>query len=177
MTQKVVAFTGLSGVGKTTFLQQLAKHIPFQHLTGGSLVATALDAHPAERDAMRHADLDENQQLLVNGFELARDPSNPLVVMDGHAVIDTSAGLKELSIDVFRALGTSIMVHLEAEPFQICTNRSKDTSRLRPVYDPETLSQHQLASRTHASFIADALGIEFHIVTHNDIEHLAVFLR
>lgn len=169
MSQKIVAITGLSGVGKTTFLQHLAEHVPFQHLTGGSLIAAARDARPDERDAMRYADLDENQRLLIDGFSLARDPNAPLVIFDGHVVIDTSAGLQELPVDVFRALGIVKMAHLEDTPARINTNRSKDTSRHRPTHDQKTLSQHQLASRAHAKSIAAELNVEFHIVTHNDI--------
>lgn len=176
MSQQIVAFVGLSGVGKTTFLRHLAEHIPFQHLTGGSLIAAARDARTDERDAMRHADLDENQRLLIDGFALARDTAARLVIMDGHVVIDSSAGLQELPADVFRALGIAKMVHLEAEPARISTNRSNDASRRRPTHDLETLSQHQLASRAHAKSIAAALSVEFHIVTHNDIAHLAFTL-
>ncbi len=125
---------------------------------------------------MRYADLDENQRLLIDGFAMARDPSVPLVIMDGHVVIDTGARLQELPTDVFRALGIEKMVHLEAEPSLISTNRSNDTSRRRPACDQETLSRHQLASRAHANSIAVALNAEFHIVTHNDIKYLALEL-
>ena len=176
MSQQIVAFTGLSGVGKTTFLRHLAEHITFQHLTGGNLIAAARDARLDERDAMRHADLDENQRLLIEGFALARDTAAPLVIMDGHVVIDSGAGIQELPADVFRALGIAKMIHLEAEPARISINRSNDTSRRRPTHDLETLSQHQLASRTHANCIADALSVEFHIVTFNDIAHVAFAL-
>ena len=65
MSQQIVAFTGLSGIGKTTFLRHLAESIKFQHLTGGSLIAAARDANPDERDALRYADLDENQRMLI----------------------------------------------------------------------------------------------------------------
>jgi adenylate kinase len=41
MNQRIVAFTGISGVGKTTFLRQITERVDFQHVTGGSLVATA----------------------------------------------------------------------------------------------------------------------------------------
>ena len=65
MNQRVVAFAGISGVGKTTCLNKLADIVAFQHVTGGSLIASARDAAADSRDAMRHADLDENQRLLI----------------------------------------------------------------------------------------------------------------
>lgn len=88
MSPKVVAFTGISGVGKTTFLKKLSERVSFQHLTGGSLIAAARQADADQRDTIRHADLDENQQLLIDGFFVARDQQVELVIMDGHVVID-----------------------------------------------------------------------------------------
>ncbi|HBB85888.1 MAG TPA: hypothetical protein DC031_22105 [Sulfitobacter sp.] len=176
MSAEIVSFTGISGVGKTTFLRCLAERVPFQHLTGGSLIAAARKASLNQRDALRYADLDENQGLLIAGFRLSRDPTAPCIIMDGHAVIDVGDGLEELPVEVFRELGITKMVHLEAEPARIRTNRSNDTTRQRPVYDHETLSRHQLASHARAKSIAAALNIEFHVVTHIDVEHLAVCL-
>lgn len=176
MSQKIVAFTGISGVGKTTFLKKLAKRIPFQHLTGGSLIAAARRVDANQRDSMRHADLDENQQLLIDGFFVACDPQVKLVMMDGHVVIDGANNLTELPSTIFRALGTSLMIHLEADSDWIVANRSRDTSRSRPSYVSETLDQHQSTSRNHAASIARDLGINFHIVTHADVDQLAITL-
>lgn len=176
MSQEVVAFTGISGVGKTTFLKKLAKRMSFQHLTGGSLIAAAHQADASQRDAMRHADLDENQQLLIDGFLAACDPRVDLVIMDGHVVIDGGNDLTELPPTVFRALGTSLMVHLEADSDWIVANRSRDTSRSRPAYPSEMLEQHQSTSRNHAASIARDLGIGFFIVTHSDVNQLAITL-
>lgn len=176
MSQKVVAFTGISGVGKTTFLKKLAKRMSFQHLTGGSLIAAARQLDANQRDAMRHTDLEENQRLLIHGFFAARDPQVGLVIMDGHVVIDNGNNLTLLPSTIFRALGTSLMVHLEADPALIITNRSHDTARSRPNYDFETLNRHQSTSRKQAASIARDLGIGFHIVTHSDADLFATTL-
>lgn len=176
MNQRIVAFTGISGVGKTTFLRKLAELIDFQHVTGGSLIATARGASREARDAIRYAHLDENQRLLVEGFALTRDPDSSLVIMDGHVVIDDGEGLSKISSDIFRELGISVMVHLESEPQQIAANRGGDTSRSRPPYPSDILEEHQVFSRTHAQAIADILGSPFHIVTHNDTVQLAELL-
>jgi len=177
MRQRVVAFTGISGVGKTTFLGKFANLVAFQHVTGGSLIATAREAASDGRDAMRHADLDENQRLLIRGFALVRDPTAELIIMDGHVVIDHGEGLTNISSNVFKALEVKVMVHLEADPERIAKNRSLDTSRSRPVYKLETLSQHQNISRTHARSIAETLQIGFHVATHDDVPNLAKVLK
>ena len=175
--QRVIAFTGISGVGKTTFLKKFAELMAFQHVTGGSLIAAARNADPNGRDTMRHADLDENQRLLIEGFALARDANVELIIMDGHVVIDDGDGLTEISSDVFKALDVMTMVHLEADPTRTAKNRSQDTSRSRPRYDAETLGQQQDVSRLHAKSIADRLRIGFHIVRHDDVAHLATLLE
>lgn len=176
MSQRVVAFTGISGVGKTTFLRQLAQLIDFQHVTGGSLIAIAREVVAERRDAIRYADLDENQRHLVEGFALKRDPSANLVMMDGHVVIDDGEGLSKISSDVFGALGVSLVVHLESEPEQIAANREGDKSRSRPSYPASILEKHQALSRAHACDVARTLGVPFYIVTQNECARLAEIL-
>lgn len=176
MNQRIVAFTGISGVGKTTFLRQLAELIDFQHITAGSLIATAREAAPEARDAIRHADLDGNQLLLIEGFVLTLDPDSNLVILDGHVVIDDGEGLSKISSEVFRALRVSVMVHLESEPERIAANRRGDTSRSRPTYPSDILEQHQVLSHSHAKAIADILSVPFSVVTHNDTDKLAGLL-
>mgnify|MGYP001792979554 CR=1 FL=1 len=177
MNQNVVAFTGISGVGKTTFLRNLAESVRFQHLTGGSLIATARETGHDQRDAMRYADLDENQLLLIDGFAVVRDPAEDLVVMDGHVAIDDGNSLQKLPAQVFRALGVTMMIHLGAEPMRISANRSNDMSRSRPTYGLEILTKHQDISRLHAQSIAAELGVEFQSVTHDDVAQLASVLK
>lgn len=176
MTAAIISFTGLSGVGKSTFLRRLSERLLFQHLVAGSLIAAARDAEQQDRDKLRHADLDENQRLLIRGFALARDPEADLVVIDGHVVIDSGYGLTKLPADVFRILGITTVVHLEADPARIAANRAGDTLRVRPVYDTITLAAQQKVSRAHADRVAAALAVGFHIVGHDDIQRLASIL-
>lgn len=168
MKQRVVALTGISGVGKTTFLRELSATREFQHLTGGTLIAAARNKGSEARDSLRHADLEENQRLLIQGFALDKDPKANLIVMDGHVVIDTNSGLARISSIVFEAIDVSLMLHLEADPLRIFKNRSEDTSRSRPTWDVETLAHHQKASREHAQYIARSLQIDFCAVRHGD---------
>lgn len=177
MSQRVIAFTGISGVGKTTFLRKFAEQMVFQHVTGGSLIAAAKNAASDDRDDLRHADLDENQRLLIEGFALTRDAHAEVIIMDGHVVIDDGERLTKISSDVFKALGVTAMVHLEADPTRIAENRSKDLARARPRYNTDILGQHQDMSRRHAHSIAKELRIDYYKVTHNDVTHLATLLE
>lgn len=168
MKQTVIAFTGISGVGKTTFLREIAETIEFQHLTGGSLIAAAREASQDDRDSLRHADLDENQRLLVVGFARARDPEARVIMMDGHVVIDGADGITEIDSQVFADLGVHLMVHFEAELSQISANRVGDAKRERPVLRLDVLQAHQERSQKRAMDVAADLGIEFVRVTHSD---------
>lgn len=176
MSQRVVAFVGISGVGKTTFLRQLAQLIDFQHLTGGSLIAIAREVVAEMRDSIRYADLVENQRYLIEGFAIKLDPDANLVVMDGHVVIDDGDGLSKISSDVFAALGVSLVVHLESEPEQIFANREGDRLRSRPTYPASILEKHQALSRARASDVAKTLGVPFYIVTQSECARLAGIL-
>mgnify|MGYP005989101789 CR=1 FL=1 len=177
MRQRVVAFTGISGVGKTTFLKKLTKQMVFQHVTGGSLIAAARNAATDSRDELRYADLGENQRLLIEGFALESDANVEVIIVDGHAVIDDGVRLMKISSDVFKAIGVMAMVHLEADPTRIAKNRSKDKGRSRPSYDADMLGTHQDMSRKSARSIAEKLRVGFHIVTHDDVTHLATLLE
>lgn len=176
MTQTIVAFTGISGVGKTTFLQRLSERVDFQHLTGGSLIAKAREMPDQNRDVLRQADLDENQYLLTQGFAVARDPTARFVIMDGHVIIDGSKGVSAIATAVFKALGATVMVHLETGPKWILQNRMRDTQRNRPVHSVDTLSAHQERSRQRAMEVASDLAIEFLSIRHEDLDVLADFL-
>lgn len=173
MSQRVYALTGISGVGKTTFLSAVKKFIEFQHLTGGSLIAKAREASIEDRDDLRKLDVDENQMLLLSGFRISRDPNAECVIFDGHVVIDTGNAIESIQTEVFRQLDIHAMVHLEAEAMDIVRNRQFDRSRSRPEHSQDVLSQHQQMSRARAREVAEALGIEFLIVRHADVEMFA----
>jgi len=177
MKQRVVALTGISGVGKTTYLRKLSTTHVFQHLTGGTLIAAAREQSSIARDSMRHADLEENQQLLIQGFKLERDPRANLIIMDGHVVVDNGFGLTRISSAVFEAIDASMMLHLEADPERIFKNRSEDSSRSRPAWDVETLAHHQETSREHARFVARNLRIDFCVLSHDNLSFVAEALK
>lgn len=176
MKQKVIGFTGISGVGKTTFLHKLAEVIDFQHLTAGDLIARARGAETGVRDAIRFSNLNENQKLLIEGFSLARDPTSRIVILDGHAVIDSGEELLKVSSEVFRSLGLYSIVHLEDKVGKISENRKVDGSRSRPNHPLDVLAMHQSCSREHARIIAGELSIPFYSVRHFDVLQLANML-
>jgi adenylate kinase len=159
MNQIVIMFVGVSGVGKTTFLNNLRPLLSFQHLTAGTLIAAGTRA--SDRDRLRLSNIDNNQQRLIDGFSLQRDQSAEIVVLDGHAIIDTGSGLDEIRADVFAELKIKAMVHLTAAPERILHNRTIDLNRARPLLSMNELSQHQARSVAHSEAVARTLTIPF----------------
>jgi len=172
MSQRTIAFVGISGVGKSTFLGSAAKKIAFRHLTAGSLIGRAREA---ERDGLRLQNIDENQRLLVAGFKMAKNSTDELVVIDSHVIIDGVDGLQAISSNVFAALGAEAIVHLEAEATQILTNREGDKSRNRPILSVNELDAHQVSSRNAALDIARSLAIPFRSFSHDDLSEFCAF--
>jgi adenylate kinase len=168
MRQRIVAFTGISGVGKTTFLKKLGNYVSFQHLTAGSLINAAKQSSTHDRDKLRFDSLEENQNLLIEGFSACRHSEASIVILDGHVVINSAKGLEKISATVFERLGITFMVHLEADASQIFFNRADDKTRKRPLHAVETLAKHQDLSRKHAIAVADSLLIPYLTVRHGE---------
>lgn len=174
---KLAMIVGISGVGKTTFVRRLSARLEFQHLTAGSLIAASKAAPECERDRLRLIDLDENQLHLIKGFDVSRDPTASLILLDGHVVIHTDSALQELGSEVFNQLGVAGFLHLSADPQQIVANRANDASRQRPALSTKEVGAHQKASLKATEGVAHALAIPWKVVTYEEVDVAERFLR
>jgi adenylate kinase len=174
-TQRVVAVLGLSGVGKTTLLHKLADRLPFQHLHASALIQEGRRAHGAQDasiDMLRMANIDENQKLLIAGFEKVVDRQVKLVVVDGHSVIDTPEGLVRIQSAIFAAIEICQVVCLVAEPFEIEARRLSDAKRKRPARSAKELEEQQNTSIVHALRISLDLSVPMHVFTSTQIDEM-----
>ncbi|AIC29757.1 P-loop NTPase domain-containing protein (plasmid) [Rhizobium etli bv. mimosae str. IE4771] len=176
MTPLIIAFLGISGVGKSTFLRDSARTMSFQHLTAGYLIGQARDAEIAH-DYLRLQNISDNQDLLVKGFQIRRDAGAACVVLDGHAVIDGASGLEMIDVDIFRRLGVNAVAHLEADPQQIFANREGDGSRARPVRSADELREHQNLSLARSMAIAREMTIPFARLQAGETEAFALVVQ
>jgi adenylate kinase len=164
--QEVVAVTGLSGVGKSTLLATVSPVVPMQVLYASSLIRSAREAIEGEAvalDILRTRNLDENQRLLVHGFDQQKDPAVRLVVLDCHAVIEAGDDLVRIDPTVFGAVGITAMIFLVDRPEEIANRRLQDASRGRPVTAVKDLRAVQDAAVDHARTICDRLNVPLHV--------------
>lgn len=164
MTRRV-ALLGLSGVGKSTLIGQVAERIPLLHLQASSLIK-AEQAHRTQAqhtsEALRTGPVLDNQALMIAAFERLTKTVTLPVVFDGHSVIDGRNGLLEIPSAVFTALGLDAICILTAAPSMIFNRRRLDTARERPPRDVEALAGQQALAITAAQHIASDLNCPFH---------------
>jgi adenylate kinase len=174
----VIAFTGLSGVGKSTLLQKLSAHWRFQHLQASALIRATRQATEIVPtvDHLRLADLDENQQLLVRGFAAAADKNEPLIVLDAHTLIELPNGTVLIEPEVFGAIGIKSMLFLTAPAADIASRRANDRARQRQHRTAEDLEKVLEEARRQAEHICHALRVPLFVVESSDDEAAAKVL-
>jgi adenylate kinase len=174
----VICVLGISGVGKSRLVAEVAARIPAAlHLQGSALIKQGLADRNVSSEELRRSGGDTiiaNQCILVEMFSRAVSEHNGnLVLFDGHLVIDTDAGLVELPQAVIGALRPKALVHLEAEPSLIASRRGADKERKRPVRDVATLAAHQRLSRELCLAYAEGLRVPIHIFRPDEVAALA----
>jgi adenylate kinase len=160
MMPPVVAVAGLSGVGKSTVLTRLKGAVPMQVLQASALIKearTSAEGRSLTLDALRAVDLDENQQLLIEGFGRQVDKTAPLVVLDCHTVIEGPGALVRIDPRVFGLMKVKAVVFLEDKPEEIVRRRKNDITRQRPPTNH--LGLVQIEAIRQACAIAATLNI------------------
>ena len=179
MKSEIIAIVGISGVGKTTFIDGLKTRFDFQHLSAGTLIGAEKKRRmeDIERDSLRLSDIAINQELLINGFLRAKDERNSLIVLDGHTVIDTPQGLKPIPTDVFGKLGVQGFIFLKASPSVILAQRDNDQLRDRPLLTIDQISDQQERALCITQEIGLELGIPCEVVKADQSPELFTNLR
>ncbi|MCV0370797.1 AAA family ATPase [Filomicrobium sp.] len=175
MNQPVIAFVGISGVGKSTLLRTLSQRIKFQHLQAGVLIKAARENVPSEN--LRNQDIEDNQLLLIEGFHAAKDANAPLIIIDGHTVVDTPKGLIGIEPIIFAQLGITQFIFLADDSQAISARRLNDTTKNRPKRTPVELEIHQRQALLSAFSSARHLNIPLLVVSAEQFENIYSNIR
>lgn len=175
MRPAIFAFLGLSGVGKSTMLRQLLNHIDFQHLQASEIIKTAKSQKTRvdTSDQLRFRNIDENQAILINEFWDRVDRQKKFVVLDGHSIIDTPDGIKEIDPRVFEELSLSHVIFLADNPSAIYLRRGNDITRNRPPREERELGYQQNIALISAWKISIHVGVPLSIVDHSQLIYVS----
>ena len=160
--RKVVAVFGLSGVGKSTMVERVvaAAEGLAAAVNAGELIGRR---RPGQGDGLRllsTGEIQGNQNLLVEevAAERAR-PGPPVLLLDGHCVIDNGEELVPVPVGVIERLGVSAMVYVTADAGEIRARRLSDPGRKRPDLDEAELASHQATCLAVCTSYSVELGL------------------
>jgi adenylate kinase len=173
---KVIAVLGISGVGKSSLIRLAASHISLLHLTASSLIKAQLAQAPTS-EQLRAGPVIDNQELMLREFaRQIATPEQPLIIFDGHNLIDTATGLLEIPRAVFAELRLNAIIFIEDAPDQIHARRLADKMRERPGRSVAELGEQQSRAIEYAIGLAGGLEIPFHSIQSGDVQGLLAVL-
>jgi adenylate kinase len=148
----IVLICGLSGSGKSSMIAALKLDDPsIVHIRASKLLSDAGKpiAHISKEDAL----LNQNALAELLAKELTTDA--PLVLIDGHVLIETVAGPYLLSDDALNNLKINGVIFITADP-ELVSYRRQGTNM---EASKEALSHLMQLEATQAQRFADARGI------------------
>ena len=159
--RRIVGLCGLSGAGKTTLLRSIANFTDICCLSASTIIQESRYATLSQdaRADLRLQDIDDNQVRFVNGFNERKHGTDKHLFFDCHVIIDSPAGIKPISHEVFYEIGLTDLLFLRIDPMALLERRIRDASRSRPERTVDELSQQQDIALRAAEDIADRLGI------------------
>lgn len=168
---KTIGVFGISGVGKTTFINALiAKQPNWLHISAGTLLQGRL-MHVA-RDALRvrsEGGVLANQEIIVHGLSTWRQRTEcDAAFFDGHLLIDSDTAVVEIPCDVIRRLELDAIIFLHGEASEIAQRRASDTSRARAFRSKEQLAAEQRKAMNLAQRFSEDLRIPLFVVCSDD---------
>jgi|SRR5690554_340981 len=152
----VIFLAGVHGVGKTFLGEPTAKLLGFQYATASSLIRRELAGKQNWAENKRTKNMDDNQEALISSVSKIVKKSQKSLVLDGHFVLrDEHGSLISLSSDIFKRLGVSYVILLEA-PSATVAERLLVREAPQPLEDIAALAE---AECKNAENICNELNI------------------
>ncbi len=164
---------GVPGAGKTTACRALVDRTPgASHVGAGTLIQTVVSG--AEAQYSRPTVRDQRsatayQELLVAEFTLQRAVATGHLILDGHFVVPTSAGLQPVSPGVFRRLHVQVLALVHA-PVDTVVERLRARGAAT-WWDGgrHAIERFMELERAHANAVARTLGLRL-VYVGDDLE-------
>jgi adenylate kinase len=141
LRKKTIIITGISGVGKTTVLNEVIKLAKNENkdikiFNYGSIMLEVAEhrGEKIDRDGLRHIPLKTNQKLQdLAAIEIAKKMKGlDAVIVDTHMIVRTDTGYwSGLPLNILEKLNPDHLILIEAEPEEVLLRRTKDETRLR----------------------------------------------
>jgi adenylate kinase len=168
---KVAAVFGLSGVGKSWLISRFAASSHVMHVQASQLLKderAKVTGELVTSEALRTGAVLDNQSLLIRAFSRTLVIATIPIILDGHCVVDSDAGLIDIPVDVIEALSVSGIVFVQDRPEAIVARRANDRTRTRPAKSEAEIECHQEHAVSLCENYSDQLKIGLHLVRAGD---------
>ncbi len=173
-TNRLIIVTGIPGVGKTTVITTAVDMVKKKHneevlvLNFGTAMfeLASKKGRVKDRDELRKLPTSQQRELQKRaGEEIAKRARSARVIVDTHTLIQTNNGyLIGLPEWVVRAMSPKTVVLIEADPKEIATRRTSDTTRARDAQQVEQIEIHQQMCRAAAVAVGTLTGATVRII-------------
>jgi adenylate kinase len=161
----IVLICGLSGSGKSSMIAALkSKDSPIHHVRASKLLSDA--GKPIKNISMEDAIMNQDALAKLLPKELATDA--PLVIIDGHLLVETGAGPYLLSDNALNNLRIDGVIFVAAAP-ELLSHRRQGTLM---EASQESLSHLMHLEDMRARKFAETRGIRYARIDSGDIEAL-----
>jgi adenylate kinase len=165
---------GVHGVGKSTVCAEVAVRLGLPVHSASAVIRSERGLYvPVQGKAV--ANVDGNQQLLIEGVRKLLELSAGIQLMDGHfALRSTSGKIECISVSVFEQLGIRQVVCIRDAASSILQRLIQRDGYSGSL---EEIAALQEAELQHANVVAKRLSVPLHVMSAFDAASLELLLR
>lgn len=177
MIKELIIITGMSGVGKTTILKEIASiadenQIKLFVYNFGTVMGSILKDKKIslKRDDIRKQKIKEQKEIQIKAAEtIKRKLKKGIAIIDTHMFITTEAGfLSGLPYEVLKKLNPSLLVLIEASAKDILKRRNFPSNRHRDKQSTNEIELGLKWSRYIASACSTLVGVPVKIIMNEE---------
>lgn len=168
----MIFISGVHGVGKTYFCNEVRERLGIDSFSASSLISSKKQkGFPANKLI---PDIDINQQYLLAAIEDLRSAGNEFI-LDGHFCLLNGEGtITRIGFDTFLSLKPDAIILLTESP-EIIAKRRKERDGVEPAVS--AIAAFQDAERSYAKEVSARLAVPFFLSTgHQDLDAALEFI-